>query len=132
MDFPLRSALLLLQFARGKQPLDEAVIAAAIELLQYGWRKLTDSVLPKGDVPGDATPDQLLEALLADHLDDEKWKVELADADLRPTLSSADKAVIEGELAESEREPVEFTPAVWVTLGLWLLEIVAKKWLERK
>ncbi len=132
MDFPLQATLLLLQFARGKHPLDEAVVSAALELLQYGWKRLTEGVLPKGEAPDGATPAQLLESLVADHLDDQKWKVELVDADLKPTLTSADRALAEHELSSSGEEPIAFTPAVWVSLGVWLLELALKKWLDAK
>lgn len=130
MDFPLRSAILLLQFARGKEPLSDDVVNAAIELLKYVWRKIQDNLLPKGATAEGLSPAELLESLIHDHEGRDAFRYELQDADLKPTLGELDKAEIGAAL--DGVEPKEFTPSVWIALGVWLAEIVLKKILEQK
>lgn len=130
MNFPYRSLLLLLQFARGKQELNDEVVSAALDVLRYAWAQVRETLLPKGETPSDATPAQLIECLLADHLDDQRHKVELQDADLKPSMTSSQQAEIEAELQDAQ--PMAFTPSIWITLGLWLLETVVKRWMDKK
>lgn len=131
MNFPYSALLTLLQFARGKRELDQEVISAGLDVLRYAWAQIQENVFPKGDVPADATPAQLIEAVLADHLHVDNWRVELVDADLKPVISPGNRADIEGAL-QDRAEPIGFAPGVWITLGLWILEIVAKRWLESR
>jgi len=130
MNFPYQSLLLLLKFSRGRQELNDEVVSAALDVLRYAWAQVSETLLPKGETPSDATPEQLIECLLADHLDDQRHKYELHDADLKPSMTSSQQAEIEAELQDAQ--PMAFTPSIWITLGLWLLETVVRRWTDKK
>lgn len=124
MKYPVQSMLILLEFARGKRELDAAVVDAGIEVIKFAYHYLRENVFPKGDA-SELSPEEALVAALAHQVVLEKHRFDLVGADLQPTLHSPEKHEIEAAIGNDQ--PKEFTPAVWVTIGLWVLEQVLKR-----
>lgn len=91
MEFPSKSLLILLKFAKGDEPLSYEVITAGVEVLKYAWSLVASGA----SMPMTSGPEDVVDC-------------------------------IEQALSES-RELKGFTPAIWVTIGLWIIEKILTK-----
>lgn len=124
MKFPTEALLVLLKFARGLKTLDQEVFEAGIEVLKYIYEMVTTKI--SGATPAaDMTPEQMIEAVLADHVVANKGKLDLGTLSEALPLAQAEK--IEAELSDSVKA---FGPGIWITLGLWIAEQILKRVLK--
>lgn len=96
MNFPSQALLVLLKFARGKIELNEEVIDAGMEVLQYCFHLIMEKI----DAKSDSEPKEIEE-------------------------------VLETALAEGTGEAKAFTPGIWVTIAIFVVEQILKKYLNK-
>lgn len=123
MEFPSNSLLVLLKFARTQQ-FNTDVLKASYEVLKYLYYLAEKKLLPKGETGEQMSPEQVIEAILADHVISHKHRPELNGSGLIEALTIEDAEEIEDALSH---EVKAFGPGLWITLGLWVLEVVLKK-----
>lgn len=123
--FPKDALIVLLQFARTQQ-FNMEVIKAAYEVLKYVWYLAEQKLLPKvvGAEHEELNPEQMIKAILADHVINHKHRPELTGSGLQDVLTKEDADHIESHLGS---DVAQFGPGLWIGLSLWLLQVVLKK-----